>query len=143
MENEHVLSGLIRKRAELSGQFEHTQNLLRTLVIDLDNIDAAILIFDPDIKLDEIRPRPLPPRHPAFKGEVSRAVFSALRNSNVPMTAPELAQHLMAERGLDTSNKKLVRLMGKRVAACLRHHRKRGIVVSDGDAGKFLVWWLA
>ncbi len=39
MENEHILSGLIRKRAEIAGRFEHTQNELRQLVIDLDNVD--------------------------------------------------------------------------------------------------------
>ena len=36
MENEHVLGGLTRKRAEIAGQIEHSQDALRKLVIDLD-----------------------------------------------------------------------------------------------------------
>jgi hypothetical protein len=42
MENEHVLGGLTRKRAEIAGKIEHTQDALRKLVIDLDAINAAI-----------------------------------------------------------------------------------------------------
>lgn len=139
MQNEHVLSGLIRKRAELAGQLEHAQNQVRKLIIDLDNIDAAIWIFDPDVKLDAIKPKPLPPKNQAFKGEVSRAVFGALRN-NGPMTAQQLAQHVMAERALDTSDRRLVKLMGRRVGACLRHHRAKGLLESEAGPGKMVMW---
>jgi hypothetical protein len=55
MENEHVLGGLTRKRAEIAGQIEHTQATLRKLVIDLDAIDAAIRIFDPDADIGAIK----------------------------------------------------------------------------------------
>jgi hypothetical protein len=140
MENDHTISGLIRKRAELAGQLEAAQNTVRRLIIDLDNIDAAIHIFNPDIVLEAIKPKPLPPKNQAFKGEVSRAVFGALRNSGRPMTAPELAQHVMAERGLDTSDKRLVKLIGKRVGACLRHHRTKGLVESEEGPGQFMLW---
>jgi hypothetical protein len=73
MAEPHVLTGLIAKRSEIAGQIEHTQDKLRQLVIDLDHIDAAIHIFDPTIELVEIKARPVPPKHQAFKGEkVSR-----------------------------------------------------------------------
>jgi hypothetical protein len=49
----------------------------------LDNIDAAIHVFDPDLRLEDIKPRPVPPRHQAFKGEISRIVFTTLRNAKV------------------------------------------------------------
>lgn len=140
MQNDHTISGLIRKRAELAGKLEAAQNTVRTLIIDLDNIDAAIHIFDPDVVLEAIKPKPLPPKNQAYKGEVSRAVFGALRNSPKPMTAPELAQHVMAGRGLDASDKRLVKLITRRVAACLRHHRAKGIVSSQEGKGRFMVW---
>jgi hypothetical protein len=121
MENDHVLSGLIRKRAEIAGQLEAAQNALRMLIIDLDNLDAAIRIFDPDIDLAEIRPKPLPPRNHAFKGEVSRIVLGMLR----------------------TADRRLVKVIGKRVGAVLRHHRQTGTVRSlDGD-GQLLLWEVA
>jgi hypothetical protein len=58
MENEHVIAGLIRKRAEVAGQLEAAQTLVRQLIIDIDNVDATIRMFAPDIDLAEIRPKP-------------------------------------------------------------------------------------
>ena len=134
------MSGLIKKRAEIAGQIEHHQSRFRNLIVDLDNIDAAIRLFDPDIDLAEIKAKPLPPRNQAFKGEVSRIVFESLRQSDRPLTAQEIARHVMAERGLAASDKRLVRLIGKRVGSCLRHHRERGLVRSERETGQLLVW---
>jgi len=47
MENDHIVSGLVRKRAEIAGQIEASQEALRSLVIDLDNLDATIRLFGP------------------------------------------------------------------------------------------------
>lgn len=140
MTNEHVLSGLIKKRAELAGEIEAAQTRLRMLIIDLDNIDAAIRIFDPEIDLAEIKAKPLPPRNHAFKGEVSRIVFQVLRQTKAPMTAQEIAQHVMAGRGLNASDRRLVKMIGKRVGACLRHHRTRGLLRAKKGTGPLLQW---
>lgn len=142
MAETHVVSALIRKRAEIAGQIEHTQSSLRQLIIDLDNLDATIRLFKPDIDLEEIKPKPLPPRHQAYKGEISRIVLETLRQSEKPLTAQEIAQHVMAARGLNTADKRLVRLIGKRVGACLRHHRERGVLESQGGGGALLLWTL-
>ena len=73
---------------------------------------------------------------------MSRIVFAVLRQSNRPLTAQEIARHVMAERGLNTADKPLVRVIGKRVGACLRHHRDKGLVRSEKGPGPFLVWKL-
>ena len=143
MTNENVVSGLIRKRAEIAGQIEHLQDRLRQHVIDLDNLDATIHLFDPDIELGAVKPKPIPPRHQAFRGEVTRIVLTALRNAKKPLTTRDIAQRVMAERGLDTSNERLLRLMARRTGACLRDHRKRGLVRSEHGAGTYLVWEIA
>ncbi len=71
----HVVTRLIEKRAQVAGELEHHQAVTRQLLIDLDAIDATLRLFDPDIALEEIRPKPLPPRHGAYKGEVVRLVL--------------------------------------------------------------------
>lgn len=139
MAEPHVLTALIRKRAEIAGQIEHAQTTLRQLIIDLDNLDHTIRLFRPDIDLEEIRPKPLPPRNQAFKGEVSRLLLAALRQSQ-GMTTQDLARHVMAERGLNTADKRLVRTIGKRVGSALRHLRTRGLVRSEKGPGQCLVW---
>lgn len=140
MAESHTVSGLIKKRAEIAGQIEHAQATLRQLIIDLDNLDHTIRLFDPDIDLVDIKPKPLPPRHQAYQGELTRIVLSALRTSPTPMTTAELAKHVMAARNLDTADRRLVKLMGKRVGACLRNHRDKGIVQSEQGADQCLVW---
>lgn len=142
MAEPHVLTGLIAKRAEIAGQIEHTQDKLRQLVIDLDHIDAAIHIFDPSIELEEIKARPVPPRHQAFKGEVTRIVLTALRNAKRPLTTAEIAQRVMAERGLDTANVRLLKTMQKRTGACLRHWEHKGVATKQPGPGQFVLWEL-
>ena len=143
MSEPHVISALIRKRAELAGRIEHLQDELRQAVIDLDNVDHTIHLFDPSIELQEIKARPVPPRHQAFKGEVTRIVLTALRNAKKPLTTADVAQRVMAERGLDTSNARLVRTMQKRAGACLRHWEKRGTARKQPGPGQFVRWELA
>jgi hypothetical protein len=139
-ENDHAISALIRKRAEIAGRIEHLQDELRQAVIDLDNVDHTIHLFDPTIELHEIKSRPVPPRHQAFKGEVTRIVLATLRNAKRPVTTAEIARRVMAERGLDTGNARLVKTMQKRTAACLRHWRNRGIAAKSPGPGQFVLW---
>lgn len=140
MDEPHTLAGLIRKRREIAGHIEQAQTTLRQLVIDLDNLDHTIRIFDPDIDLDEITPKPLPPRHSAFRGEISRIVLGALRTSQTPLSAKVLAQHVMAERGLNTANTNLVRTISQRTGSALRHFRIRGLVKSSVGSGRNVLW---
>ena len=114
-ERPNTIAGLLDKRREIAGEVQHTETRLRQLIIDLDNLDATIRLFEPDIDLAEIKCKPLPPRHHAYRGEVSRTVLDALRQSERPLNTQELAQHVMAHRGLNTADKRLVQLMGKRV----------------------------
>jgi hypothetical protein len=46
----------------------------------------------------------------------------------------------MAERGMNTADKGLVKTVGKRVGACLRHHRNRGLIQSAKGPGDRLAW---
>ena len=136
----HVLTGLIAKRAALVGQIEHTQDQLRQLVIDLDHIDATIHIFDPSIELEDIKARPVPAPHHAFRGQVTRIVLTTLRNAKKPLTTQDIAQRVMAERGLDTANVRLLKTMTKQAGACLRNLQKQGAVTRQLRPGQFVLW---
>ncbi len=57
MEHDNLVAGLIRKKAEITAQVEALQMQLRQLIMDADNIDGAIRIFNPDIDLADIRPQ--------------------------------------------------------------------------------------
>ena len=59
------------------------------------------------------------------------------------MTAQELAQHVMVDRGLNTADKRLLQTMSKRVGACLSNHRAAGVVKSEEGPNGLLVWSVA
>lgn len=90
--------------------------------------------------LAEIKPKPLPPRHHAFKGEVSRIILEALRQSTKPLTSADLTLHLMEARGLNTADKRHQQVMVKRADAALKHHGARGLVASSKGPVPFLLW---
>lgn len=140
MENEHTIAGLIRKRAEIAGELEAAQTRVRQLIIDIDNVDATIRLFAPDIDLEEIRPKPVPPRHTAFHGEISRAILNTLRQTGMALTTKDLALRVMADRGLNIADPRLTRTVQKRVGASLRNLRARGSVRSGQGSGSNLRW---
>jgi hypothetical protein len=141
--NQHVLSGLIAKRAELAGRIEAAQSELRRLVIDLDSLDATIRLFAPEIDLDEVRPKPLPARNQAFRGEMSRTVLNSLRQAAKPLPSREIALRFMTARGLATADTMLLRVVTKRVGACLRNYRDKGIVRSVDGPRRTVLWEIA
>ncbi len=112
----------------------------RRLVIDLDNLDATIRLFDSEADSDAIKPKPVPPRHQAFRGEVTRIVLTTLRNAKKPLTTRDIAQRVMAERRLDAANERLLRLISRRTGACLRAYRKRALVRSEIGTGQCFAW---
>ncbi len=138
--NEFVISGLMKRRAELAGRVEEAQTQLRQLLNDIDSIDTTLRIFQPDIDLEEIKPKPLPPRFPAYKGEIARIVLTALRQTTEKLTTRDLTIRVMTERGLNLKDRKLMSEMAKRTGACLEQYRNRGLVKSERHAGNVVIW---
>jgi hypothetical protein len=55
--NAFVVSGLVKRRAELAGDIERTHETPRKMVADLENLDATIVQFEPDFRVETIKPR--------------------------------------------------------------------------------------
>ncbi len=143
MENAYILTGLIKKRAEIAGQLEDAQMRVRQLIIDVDAVDAVLRQFDPTIELEMIRPKPVPPRHTAFHGQVTRMVLTMLRETGLPLTTKDIALRVVTERGLNAADPRLAWTVHKRVGASLRSLREKGQVVSASGRGSNIRWSLA
>jgi hypothetical protein len=139
MKNDHVLSGLIAKRAEIAGKIETMQREMRVLVATIGHIDATIRTFDPSAALEDILPK-LPPRFQAFKGEVQRILLDTLRQSKTPLPVFDLSLSVAAGRGINTDDKPFMIILRRRVDACLRNLRKRGIARSTRPSGSLTLW---
>jgi hypothetical protein len=132
MKNEHVISGLIAKRSELAGQIETLQRQIRDLVAALGHIDASIRLFDPDADLQDMKPRL--PRH------MARLILDALRQSTTPLPVYDLTLIVLSGRGLNPDDKPFVRVLSRRVGACLGNLRKRGLVMMTRPPGSLGLW---
>lgn len=143
MENDHTVSGLIRKRAELAGEIDHLTSVVQQKMIELDHLDATIRIFKPDIDLEKVKAKTVPPRHQALPGEMIRGVLTVLREAKEPINSHEITVRLMKRRAMNTHDAGLVRTVSKRVIACLRHNRAKDLLKSTKNAGHGLVWEIA
>lgn len=141
----NTLAGLVEKRAEIAGKLSQARAALRQLIIDLDHVDAAIRLFDPNYDVEGIRQKIPTAAHRSLRGDLTRAAFDALRDASGPMTTVELARHVMAERGLNTADTALLQLFTRRTGALLRWQRKKGVLrsVKDPKHGRFDLWEVA
>ncbi len=141
-ERTHVVSALIDKRAELVGRIEHLQTELRQAVVDLDNIEATLRIFAPEVEIPGLTSRHVPQIIPPMKGEVSRIVLTTLRDAGRPLTPNEVTEAFMRERNLAIDNPALFRTISKRIGACQRHWKERGFVRSMPGPRQTHMWQL-
>lgn len=142
--SEMVVTGLMKRRAMLAHDIEATHDKLRQMILDLENLDATLLQFDPTLEVETIRPRAFrPPEDWSKRGEMMRLILSVLRRATEPLTTRDIAFEAIIERALDKSDQKLIRLMSKRVGVALRCQRDAGRVISVLGPGQYNLWQLA
>ncbi|MCB2112196.1 MAG: hypothetical protein R3C42_02080 [Parvularculaceae bacterium] len=141
MAEPHVISALVRKRAELAGDIEATHKRLSQMIADLEKLDATILMFDGNYQIEGIKPKAFrPPSDWSNRGEMTRTVRKILRLASEPLTTRDIALQLMSERAVDTSDQKLIRLMSKRVGVAVRRMRETGEAISTQGPGQYMLW---
>ena len=142
MENDNVVSGLLRRRQEVADKLELVQGQVRQLVLDLDALNTTIRLFRPDTEIGIVRMKPIPRRHAAVRHESSRLIYSLLREAREPMTTREVVRRIMEARGLNTADHAMVETMRLRLATTLRKLKNRGKLVADKEQGRNMRWAL-
>jgi hypothetical protein len=140
---DYMVEGLVRKRAELAGEMLRLQAELAQGARNLETLDAALKLVAPELDIPGIAPKMVkPPEDWSKRGEMSRVVFAILRTSQKPMTSREIAAEMIVQRGL-AATPKLLNLMTRRVAGCLRDKREQGLVDNAPTrGGQYLEWRL-
>jgi hypothetical protein len=138
-----VICALAKKRAQLAGEIEAAQAKLHQMIFDLEHLDQTLSLFDPSYEIASIKPRGFrPPPDWARRGEMTRLIMDILRKAPEPLTSRDVALQLMVERAMDTNDKRLLRLMGKRAGVALKTLRQKGGVRSEQMPGMYQVWTL-
>ncbi len=140
---EHVLAGLLKRRAEMDGEAIRLRVRLQEIEIALPRLDAAIQVFAPAIDPTGLRPiRYRAPNSVGF-GHWSRAALDVLREAGEALPTKEVVARVMDRVGADRENGPVRRLVTKRVGHALQHQRVRGLVQSERGLGQVVAWWVA
>jgi hypothetical protein len=136
MENEHIISALKRKRAEIGGQVREFDARLKALRVSLINIDATLKLFAPHVDPTSIAPKRTNRRSLYFgHNELHRLTLSALRVAAEPITSRDIAGSIMTAKGIDAGDRATQAMIAGRVASQLRELLKRGTVTRIGEKG--------
>jgi hypothetical protein len=82
MDRPNTVAGLIDKTAELAALLKFHKAEIRKVTCNLDHLDAAIRLFDPNADLSKVKRYPT--AHRAHKGQMRRFVLGPLRNATAP-----------------------------------------------------------
>jgi len=69
-----------------------------------------------------------------------RYVLSILRQAAEPLTTRDIALQMLVERALDKNDRRLLRLMTKRVGVALRGQRDNGVAIATQGPGQYMLW---
>lgn len=133
-----TVTRLQRKRDEIARSIDDYEARLAQAKADLAHMDAAIAIFASD---DGKTVRPYVDIHRLFKrGELAAISREALKAG--PRNTRELAQAVMAAKGLDTGDKVLAKGVAYRLIHVLRLQARGGKIVGMGRDRAARVWRL-
>lgn len=141
---DYMVEGLKKRRAKLAGELKAAQENMAQMVRDLETLDAALKVVAPDLDIPAIAPKFVrPPSDWSKRGEMSREILGIMRTANKPLTSREIAAQMIVQKGM-TASPKLLNLMTRRVATCLRDRREQGRVENAPTrGGQYLEWRLA
>ena len=113
---------------------------IRAVTVDIDHLEAAICIFDPeDTPAARRRYAAL---HRAPKGQSTRFVLRSLREASGPLTSRQLADMWCEDRGL-TAKASTVSMLRKRLGATLKTLHSKGRVRQVGHVDGLIGWAMA
>src|SRR5260370_7464836 len=86
---DYVLTGLVKRRAELAGEIEATHERLRKMIEDLEKLDSVILQFDPTHQVEAIKPKAFrPPPDCPRRAQLTNPALSIPPHAPNPPTRP-------------------------------------------------------
>lgn len=142
MAESHVITGLVAKRAEMTGQLEHYRKEMLRLESGLAHLDATIKLFSPDFNLRGVRTKEYRRRNHFFQpGECQRMVLEIIRDLADTFSSRQIAEQLVARKGLEATPD-MIKQMQKNAGATLRGLEKKATIRPMGRDGTGQTWEL-
>lgn len=140
MAEPHVIGALRNKRAELAGVVSQLERQLSRQQADLTHLDATLRLFDPTIRVTEIRPRRQYMRNTWFRhGECLRLIYDVLREAGQPVTTRDLTERIMQIKAIPAAEARIRDLVQRTLLASLNRAKD---TIARSDAGGVVAWRL-
>lgn len=141
--HDSVIPALSNRRNALLAEIEEKKSSLRGTIEQLDQLEATMRLFDPNIDFAKLEARRDLQVAAAHHGDTMRIVMTALADAGRPLSTGVLIDLIMASRGLDKNNAKLRRTLSRRLGPSLRYAAyTRGIIRSLPGPGQMNMWEL-
>lgn len=141
----NTVAGLVAKHRELTALREKYRAEIKKLTVDIDHLDAAIRLFDPNADTAPIKEYVT--KHRAQKGSVKRFILTAFREATAPLTSRRITEMWVADRGL-VADEATYTTIRKRIGAAIKSCVGQGLIeecgwTEDHDAnGPYKLWKL-
>jgi hypothetical protein len=123
MENEHVISALVRLHAQIGGKIKANKSEATRLVTDMKHVEAVLHMIQPDFNARKIAAKRQTHANPLFKRRsMWPLALGVLRSAPEPMTAREIAKAMLATKGIETPTYDQWRSVYGAISPSLRHH---------------------
>jgi hypothetical protein len=131
---DHVVSGLIEKRRELSAVIDQLQRQLDQYRVDLTHIDGVLRVLASDLDPETIRPKRLYRRNRYFaRNELSRLCLGVLRTAaGEPLSTDEIAGRVIAAKGFDAADGILRAAIREQVGSIVKRLHRDGAIENIG-----------
>lgn len=134
---------LVRLHADIGGRLLENRKEAKRLAESMEHVEHVIRLFDPAYDVRRITARRRYKGNAWFKrGTILRRALDVLRKAQGPLTAREIAERMLVERGTrDDASPKAVRSLIASVQTSLQNHEGKTVVRSgEGMPGR---WGLA
>jgi len=140
MAETHVISALTKKRAELLGEVQHYEKLLKQSKDNLTYIDNTIKIFDENYNLTSIRPKRVHTERYFKTGESKILILDILRTATEPLSTSEIGAKIASDKGIDKEEDYNSERFYKIILASLSRCENSKLIERVGLEGKVLLW---
>ena len=144
-ERPNTVAGLVAKHAELSALRDRYKAEIKKLTVDIDHLDAAIRLFDP--QADTYAIKEYVTKHRAQKGSVKRFVLQCFREASAPLTSRQITEAWAQDRGL-SADEATYAILRKRIGSCIKGCVSQGLIECVGQSkdhdqnGPYKLWKL-
>jgi hypothetical protein len=141
MDRPNTVSSLKAKREEMAKLHRHLIAEAKTLLKDIEHVDATIRLFDPEAQLERITIDRYAAKHRAPKGELKRFVLTQFREAVTPLTSRQITEAWIEHRGID-ADRPTLKLIKTRVTAAIQGVKRDGLIEAVGQIEELKLWTL-